>query len=98
MLYGWLRMIYLLRKCDMMSIPSYAQRISPAKRISFAEQISPAPSGTDIIAKSSFAEAKELFAGDPYRIRTDVKGVRGLCLNHLTNGPVMEKKESREQG
>ena len=27
------------------------------------------------------------FAGDPYRIRTDVKGVRGLCLNHLTNGP-----------
>ena len=28
-----------------------------------------------------------LFFGDPYRIRTDVKGVRGLCLNHLTNGP-----------
>ena len=28
-----------------------------------------------------------LLAGDPYRIRTDVKGVRGLCLNHLTNGP-----------
>ena len=30
-------------------------------------------------------EAKRL--GDPCRIRTDVKGVRGLCLNHLTNGP-----------
>ena len=28
-----------------------------------------------------------LKSGDPYRIRTDVKGVRGLCLNHLTNGP-----------
>ena len=28
-----------------------------------------------------------LWFGDPYRIRTDVKGVRGLCLNHLTNGP-----------
>ena len=27
--------------------------------------------------------------GDPYRIRTDVKGVRGLCLNHLTNGPLV---------
>ena len=27
------------------------------------------------------------FFSDPYRIRTDVKGVRGLCLNHLTNGP-----------
>ena len=25
--------------------------------------------------------------GDPYRIRTDVNGVRGRCLNHLTNGP-----------
>ena len=25
--------------------------------------------------------------GDPYRIRTDVNGVRGHCLNHLTNGP-----------
>ena len=30
-----------------------------------------------------------LFCGDPYRIRTDVKGVRGLCLNHLTNGPCL---------
>ena len=28
-----------------------------------------------------------LFCGDPYRIRTDVNGVRGRCLNHLTNGP-----------
>ena len=26
--------------------------------------------------------------GDPYRIRTDVNGVRGRCLNHLTNGPL----------
>ncbi len=30
----------------------------------------------------------EDYFGDPYRIRTDVKGVRGLCLNHLTNGPL----------
>ena len=28
-----------------------------------------------------------LLVGDPYRIRTDVNGVRGRCLNHLTNGP-----------
>ena len=27
-------------------------------------------------------------SGDPYRIRTDVNGVRGRCLNHLTNGPL----------
>ena len=29
------------------------------------------------------------FFGDPYRIRTDVNGVRGRCLNHLTNGPLV---------
>ena len=28
-----------------------------------------------------------ILLGDPYRIRTDVNGVRGRCLNHLTNGP-----------
>ena len=28
-----------------------------------------------------------IYLGDPYRIRTDVNGVRGRCLNHLTNGP-----------
>ena len=28
-----------------------------------------------------------IYFGDPYRIRTDVIGVRGRCLNHLTNGP-----------
>ena len=31
-------------------------------------------------------------SGDPYRIRTDVNGVRGRCLNHLTNGPRRRKK------
>ena len=30
--------------------------------------------------------------GDPYRIRTDVNGVRGRCLNHLTNGPFIVKR------
>ena len=31
-------------------------------------------------------------SGDPYRIRTDVNGVRGRCLNHLTNGPQRRSK------
>ena len=31
--------------------------------------------------------ASFILTGDPYRIRTDVNGVRGRCLNHLTNGP-----------
>ena len=35
--------------------------------------------------------------GDPYRIRTDVKGVRGLCLNHLTNGPFGTPSGTRTQ-
>ena len=30
---------------------------------------------------------QSILNGDPYRIRTDVNGVRGRCLNHLTNGP-----------
>ena len=32
---------------------------------------------------------KGFLIGDPYRIRTDVNGVRGRCLNHLTNGPLV---------
>ena len=46
--------------------------------------------------KTSFAlvDKRGFFVGDPYRIRTDVKGVRGLCLNHLTNGPY-SGRESR---
>ena len=31
--------------------------------------------------------SRDYLTGDPYRIRTDVNGVRGRCLNHLTNGP-----------
>ena len=35
-------------------------------------------------------KVSELLFGDPYRIRTDVNGVRGRCLNHLTNGPLVQ--------
>ena len=41
---------------------------------------------TNYISVSAFAVT---FFGDPYRIRTDVNGVRGRCLNHLTNGPLV---------
>ena len=34
-------------------------------------------------------------SGDPYRIRTDVNGVRGHCLNHLTNGPCALYKSAK---
>ena len=36
---------------------------------------------------TNYINAFKHFFGDPYRIRTDVNGVRGRCLNHLTNGP-----------
>ena len=36
-----------------------------------------------------FAALPAYLLGDPYRIRTDVNGVRGRCLNHLTNGPLV---------
>ena len=36
--------------------------------------------------------SRHFLSGDPYRIRTDVNGVRGRCLNHLTNGPCRRKK------
>ena len=37
------------------------------------------------------------YFGDPYRIRTDVNGVRGRCLNHLTNGPFGTPSGTRTQ-
>ena len=40
-----------------------------------------------IAPKTAFVKRKN---GDPYRIRTDVNGVRGRCLNHLTNGPLVQ--------
>ena len=41
---------------------------------------------TLILINTNYLILKKEF-GDPYRIRTDVNGVRGRCLNHLTNGP-----------
>ena len=40
-----------------------------------------------LFISSAFADG---YPGDPYRIRTDVNGVRGRCLNHLTNGPLVQ--------
>ena len=38
------------------------------------------------LCQEVFTDKKD---GDPYRIRTDVNGVRGRRLNHLTNGPLV---------
>ena len=31
----------------------------------------------------------QCYIGDPYEIRTRVTAVKGRCLNHLTNGPLV---------
>ena len=55
----------------------------------------PVFTGTTIIIHLSsrlvniFSDFRPFRTGDPYRIRTDVNGVRGRCLNHLTNGPLV---------
>ena len=50
-------------------------------------------SGNKLYYKGLRCSCQEpFFTGDPYRIRTDVNGVRGRCLNHLTNGPCRRKK------
>ena len=58
----------------------FAQQNLAAGRIHFARGF----------LSSRVPEKASLFwDGDPYRIRTDVNGVRGRCLNHLTNGPYL---------
>ena len=60
----------------------FAQQNLAAGRIHFAREF----------LSSRVPEKALLFwDGDPYRIRTDVNGVRGRCLNHLTNGPCLRR-------
>ena len=42
------------------------------------------------VSRISVIRRTAFLLGDPYRIRTDVNGVRGRCLNHLTNGPLVQ--------
>ena len=54
MIYGLRRMIYLCRhKYDIISVPSYAKRISSAQRISCRRHITRSD-GTDIIEKTLY--------------------------------------------
>ena len=56
---------------------------------SFAEEVLPFLYKTLSQSVPLLAPNKVCLLGDPYRIRTDVNGVRGRCLNHLTNGPLV---------
>ena len=59
-----------------------------SKTLPQGEFISP----EDFLSSRAPEKASLFWDGDPYRIRTDVNGVRGRCLNHLTNGPCRRKK------
>ncbi len=70
MIYGSYRVIYLLRKHDIISVPLYAKRISSAKQISYLKGILSVPAGTDIIVKTPFVCGQKRFllgAGDGNR-------------------------------
>ena len=54
MIYGQRRMIYLLRKYDIISVPLYAIGIYHRATVRYhIEDISPVPQGTDIIEKAN---------------------------------------------
>ena len=71
MIYGLRRMIYLLRKHDIISVPQYAEGIYHRTIVRYhTEGISPVPSGTDIIEKSPLSVDKsDFFRGGGGRIR-----------------------------
>ena len=54
---------------------------------SYAEEVLPFLYLTLLYSVPLLTVSQCSLLGDPYRIRTDVNGVRGRCLNHLTNGP-----------
>ena len=58
-----------------------------SKTLPQGEFISP----EDFLSSRVPEKALLFWDGDPYRIRTDVNGVRGRCLNHLTNGPCLRR-------
>ena len=64
---------------------------------SFAEEVFPFLYKADISRISVIRRLPAYLLGDPYRIRTDVNGVRGRCLNHLTNGPFGTPSGTRTQ-
>ena len=66
-------MIFLLRKHDIISVPSYANGIYHRTIVRYhIEDISPVPSGTDIIVKNAplSVDKSALFAGGAGGIRT----------------------------
>ena len=85
-----LRQKQSLSSFPFISTPSRAfplpSNCKPAKRLQFEKRELPALV-KKLRRQAEIRTIRAIRAGDPYRIRTDVNGVRGRCLNHLTNGP-----------
>ena len=89
------RMIYLLRKYDIISVPSYAEGIYHRTTVRYhIEDISPVPQGTDIIVKNLFCQVDKrgFLHGGGQEIRTLAPVTRptplaGEPLHHLSNPP-----------
>ena len=75
-----LRIFDELRDEKRLSIAPYVNRVRPGKQTYYM---------TLLFTCQVLSPWRK--SGDPYRIRTDVNGVRGRCLNHLTNGPGRRK-------
>ena len=86
MIYGIRRMIYLLCKYDIISVPSYAAGIYHRTIVRYhTEDISPVPSGTDIIEKDLFCQIDKrgLFHGAGYGNRTRLHGLGSRCITDI---------------
>ena len=86
----WLcRMIYLLRKHDIISVPSYAEGIYHPPKVDIISKIyHPFHKERISLKKVPFvSRQKGLFSGDPYGNRTHDSTLRGWRLSRLTNGP-----------
>ena len=81
-------MIYLLRKHDIISVPSYANGIYHRTIVRYhIEDISPVPSGTDIIVKNLFCPVdKRGFlhggAGETYRTGKACLHLQNIVVTH----------------
>ena len=91
MIYGVCRMIYLLCKYDIISVPSYAEGIYHRSQSDIIPKVlSLVPTGTDIIEKSHFCQVdkSDSFRGGPDRIRTDDPYNANVMRSQLRYRPI----------
>ena len=73
-------------------------RKSKIRELLLAPPVGLEPTTLRLTAACSTDWAKEEYFGDPCGNRTHVNGVRGRCLNRLTNGPYLVHHQGLEPG